>query len=98
MKGRRVLIPALFSVALCMPFGGFLFGLFHCEDCGWNPASRALIGFFFAVLTPFSRGFPPKNEGGVGEPFNAWPSIGIAAVVIFVIVAVVMNLRRDPNN
>jgi hypothetical protein len=87
MKIRRLLIPAFISLALCMPAGGFLLGFVKCQDCGWNPASRALIGLVYAVLTPLTLGFPPKNEGGVGAPFNAWPYIAIAAAALFVISA-----------
>jgi hypothetical protein len=81
-----------------MPVGGFLFGFAHCVGCGWNPAMRAFIGVVYAVLTPISLGYPPKNEGGVGEPFNAWPYIAIAAVVIFVVVAALVYIRdRDSD-
>jgi hypothetical protein len=56
-----------------MPVGGFLLGFFHLGG-GWSLADlalRAFVGLVYAVVTPIFLGFPPKNEGGVGEPFNA---------------------------
>jgi hypothetical protein len=84
MKMRRLLIPAFISLASCVPAGGFLLGFVQCQDCGWNPASRSFIGLVYALLTTLTFGFPPKNEGGVGAPFNAWPYIAIAAAAIFI--------------
>jgi len=55
---------------------------------------RALIGAVFAILTPLSFGFPPKNEAGSGEPWNAWPHIAVSALVIFaLLIAVFYKLR-----
>ena len=78
---RRVAMLAI-GLAVSFPFGGFLFGFVTCEGCGWNIFGRMFIGCVFAVLTPMTLGFPPKNEGGVGEPYNAWPFILFAWFVI----------------
>ena len=58
--------------------GGFVFGIFTCVDCyGFfdNTIGRVLTAVIIAIISIFSFGFPPKNEAGVGEPFNAWPAI-----------------------
>ena len=94
MKARHLLISALVSAVLCMPAGGFVFGFVHCVDCGWNLAMRAFIGLLFAVLSPIFLGFPPKNEGGVGEPYNAWPYIGTTAAAIFIVVTAWIYVRK----
>jgi hypothetical protein len=83
MKTKRIVILALISAALAVPLGGFVFGFMHCDDCGFNIFGRSFIGLIFAVLTPLSGGFPPQNEGGVGPPFNAWPHITGAWVLLF---------------
>ena len=83
MKPRRLFVIALISVIAGGPLGGFVFGLMNCSDCGLNVFGRVFIGCVMAVLTPLSGGFPPQNEGGVGEPFNAWPHIAAAALTTF---------------
>jgi len=85
MKLRLLVSATVVSLVLCMPVGGFLLGFVECQDCGSNPLLRSFIGLIFAVLTPFFLGFPPRNEGGVGPPYNAWPYIATAAVAIFVL-------------
>ncbi|MEI6078876.1 MAG: hypothetical protein WCS94_25095 [Verrucomicrobiota bacterium] len=83
MKIRQILVPAVISVALALPVGGFLFGFCHCDDGGWNLLGRSLVGCVFAMLTTITFGFPPKNEGLAGDPYNAWPYIMVAGLVIF---------------
>jgi len=53
-----------------------MFGFTHATGVGWDLAGildRVFIRVIFAVLTTLFMGFPPRNEGQVGEPFNAWP-------------------------
>ena len=88
MHRYRLQIIVAVILLLSLPAGGFVFGFLTCSDCGWNIIGRIFIGFVFAVLTPLTWGFPPRNEGGVGPPFNAWPHIVCTAVVLFVVLYV----------
>ena len=83
MKTRRLVVIALVSAVVAGPLGGFVFGLMNCSDCGWNVFGRVFIGCVMAILTPVCGGFPPRNEGGVGERFNAWPHIITVALITF---------------
>lgn len=73
------------SFIAAFPVGGFIFGFLTCEDCGWNVLGRAFIGCVMAVLTTVTFGHPPKNEGGVGEPYNAWPYVYVAWGIVVVV-------------
>jgi hypothetical protein len=79
----RLVIAAMVSFMLAFPIGGFVFGFLHCNCRSGDFLGRTLIGAVFAILTPVSFGFPPKNEAGSGEPWNAWPHIAVSALVIF---------------
>jgi hypothetical protein len=92
---KRLLIPALISLVLAMPVGGFVFGFVHCTDCGWDVLGRGFIGIVSAFLTSIFLGFPPRNEGGVGAPYNAWPYIIVAFLVVFLCSALFMNRTND---
>lgn len=96
MKPTRLLVSALISAALAMPLGGFIFGFMQCADCGANPLGRGFIGLVFAVLTPLFGGFPPRNEGGVGAPFNAWPHI-VAAWMLLLAYLIYRDKTRKPR-
>jgi hypothetical protein len=85
MTTKRLLVIVAVSIVAAGPLGGFIFGFITCDDCGWNVFGRAFIGCVMAVITPLSGGFPPQNEGGVGAPFNAWPHIAGAGIVVFAI-------------
>ena len=85
MKAVRLVAFMMISLVAAGPFGGFVFGFLTCSDCGWNIFGRLFIGCVMAVLTPLSGGFPPRNEGGVGEPFNAWPHIVMVGFVVFAV-------------
>jgi hypothetical protein len=87
MKITRLLVIAAMSIVAAGPLGGFVFGFITCSDCGWNIVSRAFIGCVMAIVTPLSGGFPPQNEGGVGEPFNTWPYIITAGLFVFALLA-----------
>jgi hypothetical protein len=83
MSNKRILIAAFISAVSAFPLGGFIFGVMNCSDCGGNFFGRLLVGCVFAVLTPLSGGFPPRDEGGMHAPFNAWPHIVAVGVVVF---------------
>jgi hypothetical protein len=96
MQPTRLVVIALISGALAMPLGGFVFGFMQCDDCGANLLGRGFIGLVFAVLTPLSGGYPPRNEGGVGAPFNACPHI-VAAWILLSAYLIYRDQRRRPN-
>lgn len=83
------------SFVLAIPVGGFVFGFYMCKDCGWNVLGRAFIGCVMAWLTTVTFGYPPKNGGGVGEPYNAWPYIIVAWA--FIAVAMVWTRRNSDD-
>lgn len=87
----RLAVAAVVSFVLALPVGGFVFGFAHCRDCASGDFfGRALIGAVFAILTPLSFGFPPENEAGSGEPWNAWPHIAVSALVIFAVLTALL--------
>jgi len=76
MNLKRLLLPSLVSVAFAMPVGRFMFGFIHIgRSAWWNVLARGIVGMVFAVLTSITFGFPPQNEGEVGNPYNIWPYI-----------------------
>lgn len=84
----------LVATVLALPLGGFIFGFTHANDAD-TVLGRIFIGLVFVVLTSFSLGFPPRNAGAMGEPYNAWPQIGIAFAILLVILTL-RELRRPP--
>jgi len=76
--------------------GGFVAGLVWAE-CGntllGNVFGRLFIGCVFSVLSMLTLGFPPRNEGGVGPPYNAWPYI-IGCWLLFLVLAYWRHYRR----
>jgi hypothetical protein len=93
MMSPRNLASAVVTLAICVPVGGFVFGFVHCTGCEgiWG---RVFIGVVFAVLTTFTLGFPPKNEGGVGEPYNVWPYIILLALMTLGFLSAFTRLRN----
>jgi hypothetical protein len=83
MRAKRLLLLAVISLLAAGPVGGFFFGALWANDPDPNPIGRTVHGLMMAVLTPLYGGFPPRNEGGVGSSFNAWPQIAIAGLFIF---------------
>jgi hypothetical protein len=97
MNVLKLLFRIFFSLFLAMPIGGFFFGFVHAQDCAWwNFLGRGFIGLVVMVLTPLFFGFPPQNEGGVGEPFNAWPYIFVCYPVVFWLWSRVIRGRKKP--
>jgi hypothetical protein len=96
MDSKRLAVSTIISAALALPLGGFVFGFMNCEDCGANVFGRALVGLIFAFLTPVTGGFPPRNEGGVGDPFNAWPHI-VATWILLTAFLVSRARRKRPK-
>ena len=95
MNIKRLLGVIAISIVAAGPLGGFIFGFITCSDCGWNILGRVFIGCVMAVLTPLSGGFPPQNEGGVGAPFNAWPHIAAAGVIVFAVLFYRERRKQD---
>ena len=85
---KRLIVIAVIATMAAAPVGGFVFGFLHCTDCGFDIIGRTFVGLVFAVLTPLSGGFPPLDEAGVGKPWNVWPYIGGAWVLIFLLLVV----------
>jgi hypothetical protein len=81
---KRLLALVGISLVGAGPAGGFIFGFMNASDPNPGILGRMFIGCVMAVLTPLFGGFPPQNEGGVGPPFNAWPHIAVAGLLIFV--------------
>jgi hypothetical protein len=95
--GNQILqfvIAGAVSFPIAIVVGGFCFGFASCDDCGGNILARMFIGLIFAILTPATLGFPPKNEAGAGQPFNAWPFIILAWLAIFMIITGFLWLRN----
>jgi hypothetical protein len=88
---------ATFVVAL--PLGGFIWGMVTCIDCDGRPLGRVFMGVLGAIFSTFTLGFPWRNEGGVGEPFNAWPYILPTWAALFCVGAVIdwWLLNRGPK-
>lgn len=67
-------IPLSFAAAYLS--GGFIAGLFMCENCSLSePVGYLIISIIIGILSIVTGGFPPANEGGVGAPLNTWPYI-----------------------
>jgi hypothetical protein len=98
---RKLLVLLIVSFAVAIPLGGFAFGFVHCKDCGAGISGilgRVLIGIVFTVLTVLFAGYPPQNEGGVGEPYNVWPYIVTCWTILLVVGMLLMFLRRRQSN
>lgn len=85
MKSKRLLGIILISLVTAGPLGGFIFGFLNASDPNPGLLGRFFIGCVMAIITPLSFGFPPQNEGGVGPPFNAWPHIIVAWLIVFAV-------------
>ena len=89
MKPKINLVKtAIITGMVSYPLGGFIAGLVLCTNCNGiigNTFGRALVGLIIMILSSITFGFPPKNEGGVGEPFNIWPYILICWLVLFLL-------------
>jgi hypothetical protein len=83
--GEIILISMVIGTVVALPLGGFIFGFVICEDCGDSILGRIFIGLIMSFFTTMFLGYPPRNEGGVGAPFNVWPYITPIWVVVFVI-------------
>ena len=86
--GRRtaVICAFLLSTLLCMPVGGFVYGLF---------TGGPFAALVMAILTPLFGGVVPENEAGVGEWYNVWPCIILAWIVLFCIAHFRITRRRE---
>lgn len=83
MKSKNLGRHAAVSLIAAGPVGGFLFGLLHAGDPDPNPIGRFVYACMMAVVAPLHAGFPPRNEAGAGQSFNAWPHMAISCLLIF---------------
>ena len=83
MRATRLWRHVAVSLIAAGPTGGFLFGLLNAGDPDPNPVGRIFYACIMAVMTPLHAGFPPHNEAGAGQTFNAWPHIAISFLLIF---------------
>ena len=71
---KDIAISLALAFALSLPITGFFAGVILADTRGSGPVGqffgRILIGGVFAVLNTLSMGSPPRNEGGVGEPYH----------------------------
>jgi hypothetical protein len=99
MKNIKFIAIAIFiSLIISLLLGGFIFGFVNADDCPrglWGIFGRIFIGIIFAILNLVFYGFPPKNEGGVGEPFNTWLYVGIVFILIVPLVYQFIQKRRS---
>ena len=82
---KNIAIATFISLELSLSIGGFIFGFVNAENCYrgiLGILGRLFIGIVFAILNPVFYGFPPQNEGGVGEPFNTWLYVGVVFILI----------------
>ena len=83
MRAKRLWRHVAVSLIAAGPTGGFLFGILNAGDPDPNPVGRVFYAFMMAAVTPLHGGFPPNNEAGAGQTFNAWPHIAISYLLIF---------------
>jgi Trk-type K+ transport system membrane component len=83
MKSTKLWRRGVLSVFTAIPAGGFLFGVLHPGDPDPNPIGRIVYAFMMAVQTPLHAGFPLHHDGISLHPYNAWPHIAVAWILIF---------------
>ena len=83
MNPKKLWLSGVISVIAAGPGGGFLFGLLHAGDPDPNPIGRVVYAFIMAFQTPLHAGFPLHNDAGTLRPYNAWPHIAVAGLLIF---------------
>jgi protein-S-isoprenylcysteine O-methyltransferase Ste14 len=84
-------IIIVLASATAVPAGGFVFGWVHAEPSTMGMSGHIIVGVVFAILTTITMGYPPKNEGGAGEPWNAWPYIlGVWGVILGVLIIILL--------
>ena len=79
---KRLGRHAAVSLIAAGPAGGFILGLLNAGDPDPNPVGRFVHACMLTVLTPLHGGFPPNNQTGAGQSFNAWPHIAISFLLI----------------
>jgi hypothetical protein len=81
-EAKRLWRYAAVSLLAAGPAGGFLLGLLNAGDPDPNPIGRLVHACMLTVVTPLHAGFPPNNQAGAGQSFNAWPHIAISFLLI----------------
>ena len=84
------------SFIIAYSSGGFVLGFITATETS-GISDRIVIGLIINVLSVFSLGFPPENEGGVGAPLNAWPYILLIFLIIFAI-QIAFNLYKEKKS
>ncbi len=77
--------------------GGIVFGIFICKDCEGivgNTIGRLLVGLVMGFLSFFQFGFPPRNDSGMGDPYNVWPVI-LTLWLIFIVIDFYFTKKRE---
>jgi hypothetical protein len=83
MKTSRLWRHLAISLLAAGPAGGFILGLLNAGDPDPNPIGRVVYACMLAVETPLHAGFPPHDQAGAGQAFNAWPYMIISGLLIF---------------
>lgn len=92
MNPKRLWRQVAISLLAAAPAGGFLFGLLNAGDPDPNPIGRLVYACRMTVLTLLHAGFPLNNEAGAGHPFNVWPHI--AGAFLLILAGLVYRDRR----
>ncbi len=84
---KNAAISLALAACLCFPITGFVAGLFLADVGNSGPFGqvygRMFLGCIFAVLNSVFLGSPPRNEGGVGEPYHLFFYSLATGVVLF---------------
>ena len=82
MRAKRLWRYFAVSLIAAGPAGGFILGLLNAGDPDSNPIGRLVHACMLTVVTPLHAGFPPNNQAGAGQSFNAWPHIAISFLLM----------------
>jgi hypothetical protein len=101
MKGLPLILAVITAVVIVavigMPLGGFVFGIAHAQGPG-SPGLVILVGIAYAILTSITLGFPPKDESGNHDTYNAWPYILGTDLVLLIIVLLALWIISARGN
>ncbi|QOX79850.1 hypothetical protein FY034_13215 [Trichlorobacter lovleyi] len=90
-------LPVSFVVSYLS--GGFVAGIFMCSNCSLDePLGYLLISLIIGILSIFTGGFPPANEGGVGPALNSWPYIAGCWACIILVRLVIKKRSKEFEN
>ena len=76
---REIIIKSLvYSLVICFPISGFIWGFFGCTDCGYNLLWRLFFGIVGIVTATLA----------LGHDFERWKpitAIYILDIIVFII-------------